>query len=749
MAINISTDLKSCVGHLITAEVGSDVYQGKALSVLDDVPAILLTKAFKNGCKMNSEKYALNISPTDVIRVIDNEPIEQSTAVPQSSKPQTTAKAAKKSNETNRRAKTAQQELETKNSKTKMMDELLDKLKKESDSQKTQQKSKVHANEKPGPSVAVILKQTSEETGKLTILKRGDPMTLSNKLSSACVITESSKFEMIPPQVLNGKKVSRSVLDQLLTKPIDNPIPRQQSTSPPSRSESQSHNGTRIDVNFLLASQSSASNNAQSTSKSVDKENEHKVYGDFKQFTTKQEPKLQRSTSTKGSSKQKQISANSLRNGRNQYALLNGPSGMPDVDTSNGYYKQRCGNDELDLPIDLEAVNEDFDFSGNLALFRKDETDESVGWEEGDDEENERAFRPPPAGIVYEEKVVNYRNDENVLNDPQRVTSWVKPQNKGAKKQSDEPSTEDNGRSKSNKTAKKQKSQSPTNVEANQVSYRKTNSTISDRVSELDFHRRRRFAFVGYYDNSNRPHRQCDVAGLEDERQEATSLRSNASVQRTYVLLLRSGSICGFRFSCSQKVRAILSCPNLSSFRTGLNSLTNQQMVVIAGPNCDYVLLHRFTQYFVNRGERVIIYQPKSVPGNLLSKTQNVRSVNELPKNPRAIYFLCPTTFHEDDELQRYVLRLSRPSSKRQTYTRLIGLDFRLYNVAFMHTLYLAAVDETIFDGPGNTRQNSGEFKCHFEGRVADLGIPFSWISCPTANQPMAFNSTMSSRIIL
>ncbi|KAI6181653.1 DFDF domain-containing protein [Aphelenchoides besseyi] len=601
-----------------------------------------------------------------------------------------------------------------------MMDELLDKLKKESDSQKTQQKSKVHANEKPGPSVAVILKQTSEETGKLTILKRGDPMTLSNKLSSACVITESSKFEMIPPQVLNGKKVSRSVLDQLLTKPIDNPIPRQQSTSPPSRSESQSHNGTRIDVNFLLASQSSASNNAQSTSKSVDKENEHKVYGDFKQFTTKQEPKLQRSTSTKGSSKQKQISANSLRNGRNQYALLNGPSGMPDVDTSNGYYKQRCGNDELDLPIDLEAVNEDFDFSGNLALFRKDETDESVGWEEGDDEENERAFRPPPAGIVYEEKVVNYRNDENVLNDPQRVTSWVKPQNKGAKKQSDEPSTEDNGRSKSNKTAKKQKSQSPTNVEANQ----NLTSTGVDDLHSLA---------ITTTQTVRTDSAMLPVLKMSDKKLLLSAAMRLYNEHMFYCFA--ADRFADFVFHVHKK--------------TGLNSLTNQQMVVIAGPNCDYVLLHRFTQYFVNRGERVIIYQPKSVPGNLLSKTQNVRSVNELPKNPRAIYFLCPTTFHEDDELQRYVLRLSRPSSKRQTYTRLIGLDFRLYNVAFMHTLYLAAVDETIFDGPGNTRQNSGEFKCHFEGRVADLGIPFSWISCPTANQPMAFNSTMSSRIIL
>ncbi|KAI6222753.1 DFDF domain-containing protein [Aphelenchoides besseyi] len=720
MAINISTDLKSCVGHLITAEVGSDVYQGKALSVLDDVPAILLTKAFKNGCKMTSEKYALNISPTDVIRVIDNEPIEQSTTAPQSSKPPTTTKAAKKSNETNRRAKAAQQELETKNSKTKTMDELLDKLKKETDLQKMQQKSKVHTNEKPGPSIAVVLKQTSEETGKLTILKRGDPMTLSNKMSSACVITESSKFEMIPPQVLNGKKVSRSVLDQLLTKPIDTPTPRPQSTSPPSRSESQSHNGTRIDVNFLLASQSSASNNAQSTSKSVDKENEHKVYGDFKQFTTKQEPKLQRSTSTKGNGKQKQISANSQRNGRNQYALLNGPSGMPDVDTTNGYYKQRCGNDELDLPIDLEAVNEDFDFSGNLALFRKDETDESVGWEEGDDEENERAFRPPPAGVVYEEKVVNYRNDENVVNDPQRVTSWVKPQNKNAKKQNDEPATEDNGRSKSNKTAKKQKSQSPTNVEASQ----NLNSTGVDDLNLLS------------------------ITTTQTIRSDSAMLPVLKMSDKKLLLSAAMRLYNEHMFYCFAADRFADFVCHVHK-KTGLSSLPNQQMVVIAGPNCDYVLLHRFTQYFVNRGERVIIYQPKSVPGNLLSKTQNVRSVSELPKNPRAIYFLCSTTFHEDDELQRYVLRLSRPSAKRQTYTRLIGLDFRLYNVAFMHTLYLAAVDETVFEGSGGGRQNSGEFKCHFEGRVADLGIPFSWINCPTANQPMAFSNTMSSRIFL
>lgn len=45
-----------------------------------------------------------------------------------------------------------------------------------------------------------------------------------------------------------------------------------------------------------------------------------------------------------------------------------GPSGNPIMDFLNGH--TRRGNHEFDQPINMHELNEDFDFCGNLALFK-------------------------------------------------------------------------------------------------------------------------------------------------------------------------------------------------------------------------------------------------------------------------------------------------------------------------------------------------------------------------------------------
>jgi hypothetical protein len=48
---------------------------------------------------------------------------------------------------------------------------------------------------------------------------------------------------------------------------------------------------------------------------------------------------------------------------------LSGPCGDPITDLLNGHVRR--GKHEFDQPIDLQEMNEDFDFCGNLALFQK------------------------------------------------------------------------------------------------------------------------------------------------------------------------------------------------------------------------------------------------------------------------------------------------------------------------------------------------------------------------------------------
>lgn len=102
-----------------------------------------------------------------------------------------------------------------------------------------------------------------------------------------------------------------------------------------------------------------------------------------------------------------------LRVNKNRRAA--GPCGIPSIDCSNGYARFNSDrHPELSKPLDLEALNEDFDFDANLALFNK----ESLSDGEKDSSE-------PELRVTASNTSRNFRHDENVLNDPSRVISWL------------------------------------------------------------------------------------------------------------------------------------------------------------------------------------------------------------------------------------------------------------------------------------------------------------------------------------
>jgi hypothetical protein len=113
-----------------------------------------------------------------------------------------------------------------------------------------------------------------------------------------------------------------------------------------------------------------------------------------------------------------------------------GPSGNPIIDLLSGHV--RHGNHLFDQPINMEELNEDFDFCANLALFQKvtlicdititrqfqkDSTSEE-GYLDNPDELDEAHVEDEPDDyyrVVYEDKTApNFRHDENILTDPKR-----------------------------------------------------------------------------------------------------------------------------------------------------------------------------------------------------------------------------------------------------------------------------------------------------------------------------------------
>uniref|UniRef100_A0A914C2Z4 DFDF domain-containing protein n=1 Tax=Acrobeloides nanus TaxID=290746 RepID=A0A914C2Z4_9BILA len=157
--------------------------------------------------------------------------------------------------------------------------------------------------------------------------------------------------------------------------------------------------GVRISINDLLAARPSSSGNSiegsgntSPTSSIVPK---YKEFGQFKLFESHQVPEPCR-----------------LRVNKNRRAP--GPCGIPSLDCSNGYGHFSSKHPELSQPLDFKLMNTDFDFDANLALFNK----ESLS-------DNEKESSSPELRDGGSSTSRNFRHDENILDDPSRVISWL------------------------------------------------------------------------------------------------------------------------------------------------------------------------------------------------------------------------------------------------------------------------------------------------------------------------------------
>ncbi|CAI4224229.1 unnamed protein product [Auanema sp. JU1783] len=101
-------------------------------------------------------------------------------------------------------------------------------------------------------------------------------------------------------------------------------------------------------------------------------------------------------------------SGNSRKKGRERGAS---PSGIPVVDFHNGYGHHYKKKSDLDRPIDLQTLEDDFDFDANLKLF--------------DEEGNESDERDFFENVEMTKVSRNFAHYENILSDPNRITSWT------------------------------------------------------------------------------------------------------------------------------------------------------------------------------------------------------------------------------------------------------------------------------------------------------------------------------------
>ncbi|KAK0426049.1 hypothetical protein QR680_009520 [Steinernema hermaphroditum] len=167
-----------------------------------------------------------------------------------------------------------------------------------------------------------------------------------------------------------------------------------------SQSSLQQTSMTRIDVNSLLAQQSSPTSSGCITRNSPANEDKRKQFqyeefGQFKKFG-------------------RQVPAPLVLESRPRPRNRNvGPTGIPVIDCSNGYNGSGKGGRGLQKPLDRDKLNTDFDFEANLQLFRREDLD---------DVEYEIKEKPNESD--------NYAHDENIITDPERVFSWVNRQAK-------------------------------------------------------------------------------------------------------------------------------------------------------------------------------------------------------------------------------------------------------------------------------------------------------------------------------
>ncbi|CAD5207427.1 unnamed protein product [Bursaphelenchus okinawaensis] len=288
--------------------------------------------------------------------------------------------------------------------------------------QQPPKKEKKSKKSKDKSSVAALIqnKPESQKQAKVTILKRGaakqNDYGLSAEMSASCVVSEVVQavepkkgpvipVEMIPASVLNGKKSNKSVLTKLflnknetqttsdrhfetIMQKVSTSSLESKVTSDANKSSGSENAADQTEAAKNIINQLMIAHAKPSTDKEV-----FRKFGDFKQFTEKQKPEFSKSASERNNNKKNK-----------------GPSGNPARDQENGY-KSRGRNRDLADSINLDDLNEDFDFTKNLALFDKDRESKA------DDYEDPTVERPASRR--------NYRHDENIIEDPTRCTSWV------------------------------------------------------------------------------------------------------------------------------------------------------------------------------------------------------------------------------------------------------------------------------------------------------------------------------------
>uniref|UniRef100_A0AC34QXL5 DFDF domain-containing protein n=1 Tax=Panagrolaimus sp. JU765 TaxID=591449 RepID=A0AC34QXL5_9BILA len=248
----------------------------------------------------------------------------------------------------------------------------------------------------------------ADATSELKILKRENlNFASSSVLPTSVLKAQAQKKKVVKPKVepeSSAEDLSKKSASHTPLPPVSTVEERSNRVTP---SPANIPSGLRIDPLSLFTTPSPVSsgcNVAESNvpASSVAPEQAQKSvspascifqkFGDYKQFTQKQEPvpfKLERNNSKRGRTN---------------------PSGRPLEDFSNGYGHVHERNRHLNEEIDSEVIHSDFDFEGNNALFPKDELESQ--------NTSELNYEAPA-------DVRNYRNDENVLEDTSRVTSWI------------------------------------------------------------------------------------------------------------------------------------------------------------------------------------------------------------------------------------------------------------------------------------------------------------------------------------
>ncbi|CAD5211800.1 unnamed protein product [Bursaphelenchus xylophilus] len=507
-------------------------------------------------------------------------------------------------------------------------------------------------------SVAALIENKCEspKNAKITLLKRGGQQNdygLSAEMSSSCVVSETVKVkpekkpaipvEMIPAAVLNGRKSDKSVLNKLFVK---------SDKKPKEEAKSEKEDGKHI-IDKLL--------NTSENKRKTEEKQAFKKFGDFKQFTEKQQPDFNKFASDRPSNRKQK-----------------GPSGNPAKDQENGY-KSRGRNKDLAESLNLEDLNEDFDFSSNLALFDKDRPEShSEDYEEPD------AERPASRR--------NYRHDENIINDPNRCTSWV------------------------------QSKQKP---------------TLRVQPETL-------------------PHKVCPETKFTYQfHAKHTTVCENGAI----LPVLRRSDKDGYLNAALTLFNNILYnltlADRFSEYALDVfarNDVHPRHVVVVAGEEANIILTHRVCQHLLNRRIPVILYRPPEVPGDLLSRVTVVRDIEALPTSPHVIFVINPQVFHESEHFRRWIMKTGKLQNhqKRERNTskdaaRVISLDFRIYDLQYMHTMMVGAADESIFNT--HRKRNPSNQNTTFECCVADLGTPYEWIVAAGANPHDAFKKSYFVRL--